>query len=205
MKFHSLVVFGSLVFSVPASAAVVFTENFESGSGVFTLTGNVSVSTNEAYQTFAGGVNNTGTGQFLSFASGQTADNGIAFTSPGLISGNQYSVSFLYGSFGQSNLTQSLDVFINGSLVDTITTISSTNDLSLVFKSYTYAFTAGATPEIRFEDSSGVTNNVDGLLDQVTVASIPEPSTWAMMILGFAGVGFMAYRRRNQGPAFRIA
>jgi PEP-CTERM motif len=27
---------------------------------------------------------------------------------------------------------------------------------------------------------------------------VPEPSTWAMMILGFAGVGFLAYRRRNQ-------
>jgi hypothetical protein len=26
-----------------------------------------------------------------------------------------------------------------------------------------------------------------------------------MMILGFAGVGFMAYRRRNQGSAFRFA
>lgn len=25
----------------------------------------------------------------------------------------------------------------------------------------------------------------------------PEPSTWAMMILGFAGIGFMAYRRRK--------
>jgi hypothetical protein len=28
--------------------------------------------------------------------------------------------------------------------------------------------------------------------------SVPEPSTWAMMILGFAGIGFMTYRRRNQ-------
>jgi hypothetical protein len=27
--------------------------------------------------------------------------------------------------------------------------------------------------------------------------SVPEPSTWAMMILGFAGIGFMGYRRRN--------
>jgi len=27
---------------------------------------------------------------------------------------------------------------------------------------------------------------------------VPEPSTWAMMILGFGGVGFMAYRRRTQ-------
>ena len=28
--------------------------------------------------------------------------------------------------------------------------------------------------------------------------SIPEPSTWAVMILGFFGVGFMAYRRKSQ-------
>ena len=36
------------------------------------------------------------------------------------------------------------------------------------------------------------------------LTAVPEPSTWAMMILGFAGVGFMAYRRKNQGLAFRI-
>jgi hypothetical protein len=29
-----------------------------------------------------------------------------------------------------------------------------------------------------------------------SVSSVPEPSTWAMMLLGFAGIGFMAYRRR---------
>lgn len=33
------------------------------------------------------------------------------------------------------------------------------------------------------------------------ITGIPEPSTWAMMILGFAGIGVMAYRRRNQGAA----
>jgi hypothetical protein len=31
------------------------------------------------------------------------------------------------------------------------------------------------------------------------VAAVPEPSTWAMMILGFAGVAFMAYRRKQSG------
>jgi hypothetical protein len=31
-----------------------------------------------------------------------------------------------------------------------------------------------------------------------TVGAIPEPSTWAMMIVGFAGVGFMAYRRKSK-------
>jgi hypothetical protein len=36
------------------------------------------------------------------------------------------------------------------------------------------------------------------------ISAIPEASTWAMMILGFMGVGFLAYRRKNT-HAFRIA
>ncbi|MES2193624.1 MAG: PEPxxWA-CTERM sorting domain-containing protein [Pseudomonadota bacterium] len=35
-------------------------------------------------------------------------------------------------------------------------------------------------------------------------AAVPEPSTWIMMIAGFAGVGFMAYRRKNK-PALAVA
>jgi hypothetical protein len=38
-----------------------------------------------------------------------------------------------------------------------------------------------------------------------TVTGVPEPSTWAMMILGFMGVGFMAYRRKQNGPALSVA
>ena len=37
-----------------------------------------------------------------------------------------------------------------------------------------------------------------------TVAAVPEPSTWAMMLLGFAGIGFMAYRRKSK-PALLAA
>jgi hypothetical protein len=29
--------------------------------------------------------------------------------------------------------------------------------------------------------------------------TIPEPSTWAMMLLGFAGLGFLGYRKVRQG------
>jgi PEP-CTERM motif len=31
--------------------------------------------------------------------------------------------------------------------------------------------------------------------------TVPEPSTWAMMLLGFAGLGFVTYRRRNTALA----
>ena len=36
------------------------------------------------------------------------------------------------------------------------------------------------------------------------VSAVPEPSTWAMMLLGFAGIGFMAYRRKSK-PALMAA
>ncbi|MBN8990758.1 MAG: PEP-CTERM sorting domain-containing protein [Rhizobiales bacterium] len=32
-------------------------------------------------------------------------------------------------------------------------------------------------------------------------AAVPEPSTWAMMILGFLGIGVMTFRRRKRPPA----
>lgn len=35
--------------------------------------------------------------------------------------------------------------------------------------------------------------------------AVPEPSTWAMMILGFLGVGLTAYRRSRKGGAAAVA
>jgi hypothetical protein len=35
-------------------------------------------------------------------------------------------------------------------------------------------------------------------VNQGVVAAVPEPSTWAVMILGFISVGFMAYRRKKK-------
>jgi hypothetical protein len=68
-------------------------------------------------------------------------------------------------------------------------------------------FTATATSSSTELDFFGRENPDFYSLDNVSVEAIsngvPEPSTWAMMILGFAGIGFMAYRRRN--VALRLA
>jgi hypothetical protein len=37
------------------------------------------------------------------------------------------------------------------------------------------------------------------------VSAVPEPSTWAMMLLGFAGLGYPRYRRARTGVASRAA
>jgi hypothetical protein len=37
------------------------------------------------------------------------------------------------------------------------------------------------------------------------VAAVPEPSTWAMMILGFLGISFLGYRRKSSASGLRPA
>jgi hypothetical protein len=45
-------------------------------------------------------------------------------------------------------------------------------------------------------------NRVFAIISEVS--AVPEPSTWAMLLLGFAGLGFMAYRRKSK-PALMAA
>ena len=37
----------------------------------------------------------------------------------------------------------------------------------------------------------------DFVIGGVVSGAVPEPSTWAMMLLGFAGLGYVGYRRRG--------
>jgi hypothetical protein len=41
-----------------------------------------------------------------------------------------------------------------------------------------------------------------GVFTLTAVTAVPEPSTWAMLLLGFFGVGWAAYRRKRTGMAF---
>jgi hypothetical protein len=43
--------------------------------------------------------------------------------------------------------------------------------------------------------TDGINGETAGLFGAI---SVPEPSTWAMMILGFAGLGFAGYRRTRK-------
>jgi hypothetical protein len=59
----------------------------------------------------------------------------------------------------------------------------------------TATFNTGAADnplEIFFADRYDVESEL-----QFTISAVPEPSTWAMMIIGFFSVGFLAYRRKE--------
>jgi PEP-CTERM motif len=51
-----------------------------------------------------------------------------------------------------------------------------------------------------FYDAKGDLFTLDNIAGPVAAA--PEPSTWAMMILGFLGLGFLAHRRKNSAIRF---
>ncbi len=73
----------------------------------------------------------------------------------------------------------------------------------------------GSTPDFTsgiqagaFLTNIAIADNVNGDSigsASVVVTAVPEPSTWAMMLLGFFGVGFVAYRRRTGAVAVRLA
>jgi hypothetical protein len=52
-----------------------------------------------------------------------------------------------------------------------------------------------------FHTVGGVDPNSDGPYDLIVTVSAPEPSTWAMMALGFAGLGFAGYRKAQRSAS----
>jgi hypothetical protein len=58
---------------------------------------------------------------------------------------------------------------------------------------------------LHLDDALSTDNDNNDILIQLSirpvVAAVPELSTWAMMLLGFAGVGFLSYRRRKRVTA----
>jgi hypothetical protein len=202
----ALIALGASVQS--SSAAVVLQDNFDSsvaqgnwaGDGIFQsipqpgnvqglpsvdlvgpgFFGQLAFSGNSVDLDGSTGNGNTPSGQLQSVASFGLGDYTLTF----VLSGNQRQVA-----------QQTTTISLGGQSF----TITPTDDLS---HSYTFTF-FGASGQLSFTDS-GPSNQQGNLLDDVVLSAVPEPSTWAMMILGFFGVGFMAYRRKNQG-SLRLA
>jgi hypothetical protein len=86
---------------------------------------------------------------------------------------------------------------VNSTLYGLLT--PSNGDQGLQGSKYVNIFTDKAIASITFSSTSKAFE-----FDNVSIAAVPEPSTWAMMVLGFLGVGFVAYRRKSS-TALRLA
>ena len=109
-----------------------------------------------------------------------------------LPSGN-YAVSFLLAGNLRGYSPQTTVIAIGSSSQDL--TPPNTQPYALE----TLYFT-GVSGNLTFTDL-GPSNQQGNLLDNVSVSATPLPSTWTMLIAGFVGLGFLAYRGTKKNSA----
>jgi hypothetical protein len=105
-------------------------------------------------------------------------------------------VTGLFFEFGSTTDGESWQVFGSNLATSGYTSVATGSDELEHFLSGT----AGGYKFYYF-DRVHVPNDGNDNVLLANVGGVPEASTWAMMILGFFGIGFMAYRRQNN---FRI-
>jgi hypothetical protein len=138
--------------------------------------------------------------------SGQgTAFTFAIYSNTGFISGRNlsalYSVGTTYQNIGWNSTAANWTVPTTGDYWVAVEMSTLRTGLDLVTET---SNTTGTVPALAFADTSASTHifskqtvNPFG----IEVAAVPEPSTWAMLLLGLCGVGFMAHRRKAK-PAF---
>lgn len=96
--------------------------------------------------------------------------------------------TFLFGAYSFSDTAgHMLSGVFSG---DSVSIGSFTYGLGTYIASFTYG---GSTVPGLFETNFGSPATA-------VVTAVPEPATWAMMIVGFLAMGMMAYRRRSGSP-----
>ncbi|HKO70232.1 MAG TPA: PEP-CTERM sorting domain-containing protein [Bradyrhizobium sp.] len=130
---------------------------------------------------------------------GSTEQAGTLQTLQSFAAGN-YTLSFDLGGNARGDVSKTTVISL-GSFSRALTLAS--NDPLQPF-SFSFATSGG---NLSFADLPGGSGNVGNILDNVSLSSslasaAPEPSTWAMMLMGFCGIGFMAYRKSKSGVAF---
>jgi hypothetical protein len=185
------------------NAGAVFSDDFNTengGAGTLNYTGFAN------WNVTSGSVDLIGNGSFDFYpGNGLYVDMEGTTGQPGTITTKQtfapgaYFVTFDLGgnARGDVDKTTTIDLGLFGSF-----TLASGSP----YQQYqTATVTISAPWQLSFADQpNGGNQDIGNILDNVSVTSVPEPATWAMMILGFAGIGFMAYRRTSK-PALRFA
>ena len=119
------------------------------------------------------------------------------------IVGQQYLVSFWMAANpdgGPNPKTLDVSFGSSGPQPFTFATTGTTKvNMGWELFSFTYTATAALSDLSFVSTTSGAYGPA---IDNIAVDAVPEASTWAMMLLGFLGVGFLAYRR---GGAIRLA
>jgi hypothetical protein len=113
-------------------------------------------------------------------------------------------VSFYVTAAYRNDLNFRVSGLLDGTVVDSETVKINTSGPTLITLDWNdinhvvfYAY-GGVNAGLGGNKSDGFEFALDNLTTRV-VSSIPEPSTWALMLLGFAGLGYAGYYRSKNG------
>jgi hypothetical protein len=123
--------------------------------------------------------------------------------------GNGYAIVAVNGLInGSTNVTGLGPINLNGFLTDNVlypTTDPAFTTFGVGFLSpgFTYNLWGDAPGSYSFYAYNGSSYTIQSVGGSATVTAIPEPATWAMMLLGFGMVGAgVRYRRRSTKVAY---
>ena len=189
-----------------ASAAAFINGSFESGPnpGSFTTLNNGSTAIT-GWTVGGHGIDYIGT--YWQAADGVRSLDLSALDAGGIsqtfdtIVGKTYKVTFSLagnpdGGFGNKVLVTTLGL---GQLpeIETFTVGAANTKANMGWESITYSFVANSTSST-LNFASATKGPYGPALDNVSVSAVPEPATWAMMIVGFGAAGSMVRSRRKQ-------
>jgi hypothetical protein len=184
-----------------ASANVLVNGDFETGLAGWTPdNASIATATGQAYGICCG-VGGSGSAyqnnHFATFGSGGFSGVGTLSQNYQSIAGGLYTLSFDIGALAGSS-TNVFTVSVDGVSHDY--NVVGATDYADAFDHYSFSFTGtGGTQTVSFALQSFFNDDTDAVLDNVSL-SVPEPTTWALMILGFGGVGAALRTRRRAGP-----
>lgn len=142
-------------------------------------------------------------GNFIG-ADGAYGVDAISQTIGGLVAGKQYDVSFWWAGAQQEGFdgpnTEQWDVSL-GNEHQSTAILSNGNHGFTGWRQETFTFTATSSSQLLSFLAHGTPEGVPpfSLLDGVTMeahGAVPEPASWALMILGFGATGAALRRRR---------
>lgn len=213
LGFVAIAFVGLTAFSASGHAAVIVDGNFAGAPDPYQTIGtNSTFGANNAWTVVSGTVDWIGNYWASPSPGGGSVDldgNSVGAISQTLfaLAAGTYKVTFaLSGNPDGPPPTKALEVSVTGSAAQDYAYPVVGDKVNMNYSIESYIFTwGGGNATLKFASLNTPSSNPYGpVIGDVSISAVPEASTWAMMILGFLGVGFVAYRRKS-GAVLRVA
>ena len=194
--------------AAPASAATIINGSFELGTDPGASFSTLAAGSSAITGWTIGGAGVDYIGGYWNASDGVRSVDLSALSAGGVsqnittVAGKTYKVTFDMagnpdGGFGDKLMVVTSNGF--NPQINSFTVGAANTHLNMGWQSMSYMFTAGPGTVTNIAFASDEYNPYGPALDNIGISAVPEPTTWALMILGFGAAGGMirVSRRRH--------